>query len=180
MEYTGPIFQRVFIDEANSIKIPRCSFAYGKVNWFITSSVEDLLYPYGKKDYTLGKVVINGIKGSGFIKDTFYSNNGKNLSNFVQDLYLKNDNKFVETSFELPEPIENKISCYTPPELKALQGVALPEVIQALNAGDTESAIYKVGCSISSEEGIVQAVLKNLTSELESKNSILTNKKTQL
>lgn len=177
-QYSGPVFQRVFIDEANSIKIARCMVAYGKVNWFITSSVEDLLYPNGRKDYNYNKISVNGIKGSGFIKDTFIHNSGKNLSNFIQELYLKNNDKFVENSFNLPEPIENKISCFTPAELKILQDLALPEVIQALNAGDTASAISKVGCSVSNEESIVNAVLKNLNIEYETKTNQLKVKNT--
>ena len=179
-QYSGPIFQRVFIDEANSIRIAKCAQAYGKVNWFITSSVKDLLYPNGKRvyDMSLSKIFVNGIKGSGFIKDTFIHNSGKNLCNFIQELYLKNNNEFVENSFNLPEPIENKISCFTPAELKILQDLALPEVIQALNAGDTASAISKVGCSVSNEESIVNAVLKNLNTEFETKSNQLKVKNT--
>ena len=179
VHYKGPIFQRVIMDEANSIKIPRCKSVYGKINWFITSSIEDLLEPYGKKDYYAGKVIINGIKGSGFIKDSLAANYGKNYSNFIQDIYLKNKDLFVKNSFNLPEPIEYKISCYTPPELKALQGVALPEVINALNAGDLTSAIQQVGCNISSEKNIVDAVLHTLNTEF-NKKSLLLKEKRQL
>ena len=150
------------------------------MNWFITSSVEDLLEPYGKKDYYASKVLVNGIKGSGFIKDTFANNYGKNYCNFIQDIYLKNKDEFIEESFQLPNPIENKISCYTPPELKALQGLAIPEVIQALNDGDFNSAIEQVGCSISSETNIVDAVLKNLNIEFNKKDKALTEKKEYL
>lgn len=180
VKYKGPIFQRVFFDEANSIKIPRCQYAYGKMNWFITSSVEDLLEPYGKKDYYAGKVIINGIKGSGFIKDIFNNNSGRHYCNFLQDIYLKNKDQFIKDSFNLPEPIENKITCYTPPELKALQGVAIPEVIQALNAGDLNTAIQQVGCNISNEKNIVDLVLSNLNSEFSKKNSMLEQKNSKL
>ena len=178
--FNGPIFQRVFIDEANSIKIPKCKSVYGKVNWFITSSVEDLLQPWGKKDYYGGKVLINGIKGSGFIKDIFANNSGKNFSNFIQDYYIKNDDKFVEESFQLPEPNIIKHPCYTPPELKALQGVAVPEVIQALNAGDMVSAISQAGCVVHSETSIVDMVLKNLNTEYDTKKSILNDREIKL
>ena len=178
--YKGPVFQRVIFDEANSIKIPKCKYAYGKINWFITSSVEDLLEPNGKKDYYAGKVLINGIKGSGFIKDSLSTNYGKNYSNFIQDIYLKNKDSFIKESFNLPEPIENKINCYTPPELKVLQGLAIPEVIKALNAGDLTSAIEQVGCNISSEKNIVTAVLSTLNNEYSKKDAQLKEKKIAL
>ena len=179
-EWKGPIFERVIIDEANSIKIPRCRAAYGKVNWFITSSVKDLLVPYGSKDWVKNKILINGIKGSGFIKNVFIENSGDRKSNFIQDMYLKNSDSFVEDSFQLPEPNHIKISCFTPPELKALEGVAIPEVIQALNAGDVDSAIEQVGCQVHSESNIVDIVLKNLTDEFDSKSKLLENKNSKL
>lgn len=175
-KYKGPLFERVIFDEANSIRMPNCQYAYGKINWFVTSSVDDLLCPWGKKDYYNNKVIIKGITGKGFIKDIIGENSGRNKSNFLQDIYIKNSDKFVEDSFGLPDPIKNMIECYTPPELKALQGIGLPEVVQALNAGDVESAINQVGCKIHSEEGIIEAVLYKLNSELSNKQIILTDK----
>lgn len=179
LEYTGPIFQRVFFDEVNSIKIPSCMWAIGKINWFITSSVQDLLYAHGKYDYSNSKILINGIRGSGFIKDIFYNNCGPRLTNFVQDMYLKNNDNFVDSSFKLPDPIHSKIECFTPNAIKALNGLALPEIIQALNAGDLESAIQKLNCTVSTEEDIVKIYLKNMISDLEKKEKILSVKNTE-
>jgi SNF2 family DNA or RNA helicase len=179
-KYKGPLFERVIFDEANSIRMPNCRYAYGKINWFVTSSVDDLLCPWGKRDYYNNKIIIKGITGKGFIKNSLGENSGRNKSNFLQDIYIKNSDKFVEDSFGLPDPITNMIECYTPPELKALQGIGLPEVVQALNAGDVESAISQVGCSVKSEEGIIDAVLYKLNSELSNKQLILTDKNKSL
>jgi len=179
-KYKGPLFERVIFDEANSIRMPNCRYAYAKINWFVTSSVDDLLCPWGKRDHYTNKIIIKGITGKGFIKNTMCENSGRNKCNFLQDTYLKNSDQFVEDSFGLPDPITNMIECYTPPELKALQGIGLPEVIQALNAGDVESAISQVGCSIKSEEGIIDAVLYKLNSELSNKQLIIVNKKEAL
>jgi len=177
-KYSGPMFERVFIDEANSIKVPRFRYAYSKITWFITSSVDDLLYPRGKKDWYKNKVIINGIKGSGFIKNTFYTNSGKQLCNFIQDMYLKNNDDFVKASFKIPEPNYISTQCYTPPELKALQNVAIPEIISALNAGDITSAIEKVGCSVTDEDNIVELVLQTLNKRLLTKQNSLKQKET--
>ena len=158
--YNGPIFERVIFDEANSIKIPRSRKAYGKINWFVTSSVEDLLNPWGRWTYS-GKQ-INGITGTGFIKDTFTSNSHKYLLQSIQEMYLKNSDTFVEQSFEIPNPIKNIIRCWTPPELLVLNGIASPEVIHALNAGDTESAIRMTNCNVSNETDIIHSTLNHL------------------
>jgi FtsZ-binding cell division protein ZapB len=178
----GPIFQRVIIDEANSIKIPNCQNAYGIFNWFITSSVNELLYPSGKKDWNSGvyEIISKGISGYGFIKMTFSDNCHESLSDFVQRNFLKNNNQFVEDSFNLPDPIFNKIECYTPDELKILKDVGLPEVINALNAGDKDTALKLVGCNISNEKNIVDKVLKKITLELKDKKSKLEEKNNEM
>lgn len=177
-EYNGPIFERVFIDEANSIKVPRFKCIYGKFNWFITSSMEDLFYPNGisrtNKSSLIGNN--NGIRGTGFIRDTFLQNSSKNFCNFLQDMYLKNNDLFIEKSFKLPEPNIIKILCHTPPEIKALTGVAIPAVLKALSAGDFDSAIKSIGCDVTTEEDLVKNILINLENSLNDKKNILKKK----
>ena len=172
LKYTGPLFERVIIDEANSIKIPSCKCAYGKINWFITSSVEDLLYPWGKYNHTH----INGVIGSGFIKDTFTSNCHRYLLPSIQNMYLKNNDHFVEESFGLPEPIKKIITCWTPPELLVLKGIAAPEVIHALNAGDMSSAIQMTNCKVSNETDIIDSTLNYLYKSLQKYTQMITDK----
>jgi len=180
LTYKGPLFERVFIDEANSIKIPRCLHAYGKYNWFITSSVDDLLVPGGKKNYYSNKILINGIKGSGFIKETFMHNMDTRKYGSIQNMFLKNKDDFIIESFQLPEPLFTKFECYTPPELTALQGVGMPEVIHALNAGDIESAIEYVGCEVKDNKTIVEVVLLSLNNEVKQRITTLENKNSNI
>ena len=175
LSYKGPLFERVIIDEANSIKIPSCILAYGKINWFITSSVEDLLHPWGKWDYSTG-TQINGVIGSGFIKNTFTSNCHRYLLPSIQDMYLKNTDEFVKKSFDLPEPIKHIVKCWTPPELLVLKGIAAPEVIHALNAGDMASAIQMTHCNVSNETDIVDSTLNYLRQSLDKYTRLIEEK----
>ena len=178
----GPIFQRVIIDEVNSIRIPNFQEVYGIFNWFITSSVNELLYPSGEKRWKTNKweVISRGISGYGFIKNIFNENSRKILGKFVQRNFLKNNDNFVEESFNLPEPIVNKLECYTPNELKILQKSGLTDIINALNAGDNNTALKLVGCDITSEENIVDKVLKKFLKELQEKNENVIKKTNQL
>ena len=180
--YKGPLFERVIFDEANSIKISNCEYAYGKINWFITSSVEDLLRPYGmwQNNAIPGSKNIDGIRRTGFIRDMFAKNANRGLFDYIQDIYIKNKDEFVDKSFNLPDPIKHIIRCWTPDDLKVLQGIAIPAVIQALNAGDTKTAISLTNCNISNETSIVDKTLSYLLTKLstcnekiEEKNKIL-------
>ena len=163
----GPIFERVFYDEASSIKLPNCRRIYGKVNWFITSSFNDLLEPY------------KYIRTTGFIKNIFSYNNAISHSNFIQEIYLKNNDDFIKKSFELPEPKYNYIKCFTPPDINILQDIALPEVVNALNAGDVNSAINLVGCKIHNENDIKKLILYKLNTKFKkySNKKIINNLK---
>lgn len=187
----GPIFQRVIIDEADSIKIPNCPCAIGKFNWFITSSVNNLLFPSGiyhdEANYVIGGPytifvkeilgsTIKGIQGHGFIKDVFQSNCQESFSQITQEIFLKNNDQFIEDSFNLPKPIINKIECHTPKELKMLKDTGLIDVINALNAGDNETALKMVGCNIKNENNIVQEVIHKLQKDFDVKNEKIKEK----
>lgn len=187
-KYSGPIFERVIFDEANSIKIPACLSGMGKFNWFVTSSLEDLLYPCGDKSWCRYskkiKVNANGISGTGFIKKIFKFNSFDQLGNWnhILDMYLKNNDDFVKTSFKLPEPVFHKILCYTPPEIAALKNITMPDVMKALNAGDISTAIELVGCPIKNQSSISDMVLtqlqnkfKKLETKLKSKQNLITS-----
>lgn len=158
--YKGPLFQRVFFDEANSIKLPRCQMIMAKFHWFVSSSMDELMFPSG----TYGR----GIRYTGFLKKTLEANTFSSVKNynFVQDMYLKNTDAFVENSFRLPDPIIETIECFTPQELRALQNITNPEVMQALNAGDIESAVSLVGCRVVSQQSISGMVLHKLKESL--------------
>ena len=176
--YKGPLFERVIFDEANSIKISNCEYAYGKVNWFITSSVEDLLRPYGmwENNSIPGSKNIDGIRRTGFIRDIFAKNASPRLIDYIQDIYIKNNDDFVDKSFNLPDPIKHIIRCWTPDDLKVLQGIAMPAVIQALNAGDTKTAIALTHCNISNESNIVDKTLSYLHTKLTACNEKIEEK----
>ena len=55
---------------------------------------------------------------------------------YFQDMYLKNSDNFVKNSFQLPEPMITYYECLTPRYLEILKDVALPNIMEALNAGN--------------------------------------------
>lgn len=187
--YKGPLFQRVFFDEANSIKIPNCQRIMGKFHWFITSSLNEILFPKSQMSYServhLQQIIgttNTGIRYTGFLKNSLSENEFNSVGNFnfVQDMYLKNLDSFVKASFQLPDPIIRQIQCYTPPELNALRAIAMPDVIQALNAGDIGTAVELVGCQVVSQQTISDMVLHKLQQSLTNINTRLHQKAERL
>lgn len=183
-EYKGPIFQRVIFDEANSIHLPNCREVMGKYHWFVTSSLSELLFPRGHPIWHQGKSIPTGpgIRCKGFIRDTFQNNNFDRIPNWlhITGMYLKNCDDFVKASFALEEPLFREIQCFTPQEYMALKNISVPEVLQALHAGDITTAIEFIGCTVASETSITELVLHKLQKQLQQMEEKIAGKQDHL
>lgn len=184
----GFVFERVIFDEADSINIPNSQPCYSKRMWCITSSIDNLIYPKGynkkkKKDYNKKKN-IKGFKNNGFLKKTFIANDfiDKDViyANYFQDMYLKNSDNFVKNSFQLPEPIITYYECLTPKYLEILKNVALPNIMEALNAGNIKGAIEMTNCKKKSENNIIDCFLININSQINKLESDISSRQDKL
>ena len=112
----GFYFQRIIVDEVDSIRIPAFPFMYSKQIWYISSSINNLLYPNGRKtwnyDTSSYKVISTGIKGTGFLKDILINMFGRKGSyNWTGKLQafrpiftvVRNNIDFVNDSIKIPE-----------------------------------------------------------------------------
>ena len=190
----GYMFQRVIIDEADSIHIPAFPNIYGKYTWFVTSSINNLLFPHKKHlwNSTTNKyeTVSNGIKGTGLIKDSLLSAVDYNRPNHsyykgynscrIFKAIVRNHLKFIKESIYIPKPTVKYHKCYTPPELLAVTNAVNKEALKALNAGDVKKAMSMIGCESSTEDDIIKSVNKKLYKELENSKSNLKEKKKAL
>jgi len=166
---------RVIFDEADTIAIsqslqPKCEFV-----WFITSSLQNLMFPSGwyfcysqlNERRIITRKYIDGIKRNGFIKDTFRMLERSEANNILKFIVLKNPDSYVKSSFELQDPIVNIIHCKTPLYLHVLHGIISGEIMQMLNAGNVHGAIEKTGMNIDTCENIVQSVTQSLENTLQ-------------
>lgn len=141
-------FNRILIDEADTIKLPRdmnCQFNF---LWLITGTPSGLFYT--SKSF-LGKI---------FKEDNLNLN-----SNFV----IKNDDKFIEQSIILPHPKRFKIKCITPRELEIIKDLIPPSILQMINAGNSDQAIRTLNCNVDTNENILQVITKNLQESIANK-----------
>ena len=171
---------RLIFDEADSINIPNNLKTNALFYWFVTSSFTSLCNPDGiqkevvvKKPMRYGAVTQmteytttikeKGIKCNGFIRRTFNSVEGDNDRNHY---YLKNNDKFIEISFKLPDPMEHLIVCRDNLQIKVLSGIVSNDVMMMLNAGDTEAAIGRLTCEKGSEDNIITVVTQKLEQKI--------------
>jgi len=166
----GLLFERVIFDEANSIRIPSCKRLMGKMNWFISSSLLDLMFPRGDtiKNVIVNKIKttvnIDGITTTGFIRDSFIENSYLENLVLMSQCLIKNSDETIEKSFKLPNPKLYYISCLTPVDIAILNSnnAINNETLKALNAGDLQSALQSLGCETGTEEGILDIVVGKL------------------
>ena len=138
-------FNRIFIDEADTIKLPRemtCQFNF---LWLITGTPKGLLY-----------------SNKSFISKIF-NNNDLNINSYF---VIKNDDAFIEQSIKLPHPKRLKIKCLTPKELNIIKDLIPSSILQMINAGNTEQAIKALNCNVDTDENILQVITKKLVDNI--------------
>lgn len=189
----GYMFQRVIIDEADSIHIPSFPTVHGKYTWFVTSSINNLLYPFKKTKWSNTKnsyyTLSNGIRGTGLIKDSLlnavdytggnYYYKGYNSCRIFKTI-VRNNNMFLKESIYVPDPITHYHKCFTPPELLAITNAISKDALKALNAGDTKTAVALLGCDAGTEDDILTLVTDKLHKELDKLKLKLKDKTEQL
>lgn len=168
-------WNRVVFDEADSINIPSCSYPKSNFTWFLTSSIQNILFVQGyyyinsnQNRHFRGfkRILVNGIKKNGYIKDTC-----KNITYECDDvlkyLIIKNNDLFVKQSFNIREPNINYIHCKNPIYLSILDGILNNEVLTRLNAGDKEGALDMLEhCNINTASNILEHVTHDINAKL--------------
>lgn len=174
---SGIVFERVFFDEANSIRLPACEYVYGKMVWFITSSILDMIMPRGDnfvkgrdEDGRIIQETVDGISTTGFIRDIMTLNAEPSKLVFLTRMICKNPDTVIEESFNLPEPTKFFYNAFTPDDLRILtqSGALNTDTLQAINAGDIESAMLSLGCRSDTEEKLIDIVVSKLRQKHES------------
>lgn len=143
-------WNRIIIDEADSIKLPKDMTCQYNFMWLVTGTPTGLFYG-----------------GQSYITKMF---NGTTQNEKINDfLVFKNDEKFIEQSIVLPNPKRLKIKCITPRELNIIKDVIPPSVLQMINAGNSEQAIKALNCNVDTNENILQVVTKNILDSIKNK-----------
>lgn len=164
MQCLGYRLERVIFDEADTLAIPKCERIMAKFYWFVTSSVSNLVYPNGM--YIHNQRRVEGVRGNDFVKHTFQS-----ILSFpyIDSLFIKNKDDFVDTSFRLPVPEFRSYLCKTPGYMNVIGQFASPRVVECLNAGDVTSAMQYLrdsGVNVNSGEHILQVLANNFQVKL--------------
>lgn len=148
-------FKRVFYDEADSIRIPRCEKLNSLFYWFVTASSKSLLYC--------------DVRCTGFFRTVFCTANRY----ILKYLMVKNNEKFIHESFNLQDYKSINIQCSTNNILTILSNHVSDNVQRMICAGDIEGAMSTFDLQSTSEDNIIKIVCEDLCTKLENKKNKL-------
>jgi hypothetical protein len=151
---------RVFVDEIDSIPLPRNINIKFNFLWLITGT------PSG-----ISKKGKNSLLG-----DLFERYN----ENYSKYFVIKNKDDYIDSSIKLPHPHRYKILCLSPRELTVIQNIIPNSILQMINAGNSEEAIKTLNCNVDTNDNIFQVITKDLKDKIKNKEKELNLEKDRL
>ena len=151
-------WKRVFYEEADSINIPANRNIRSKFYWLITATPRRL-FPYHRS--------------TGFLRQMVHSLYNLCYTNNLKKILIKNSYKTIEHSIKLPSVKNKIIRCLIPPQLRQLRKYVSQQVLEALNAGDIDSALTLLNCKVESKENLTKAIKEDLEFKLSRANAKL-------
>lgn len=177
------VFSRLFIDEADSIKITR-SILNSNFLWLVSSTYDVLCNPQGQRkyaneagqlsdyySYSQGFTNYLYIKGvSSAIIKSFISGFFCSIEASIRKLLLiKNDDEFIKQAFSLQDYVVNILRSKSPIVANVLGNFVSQDVMNHINGGDIQGAIELLNCKKLSENFLIEAVTKDFEDKLKNK-----------
>lgn len=139
---------RIIIDEADTISLGMKNDFNANFIWLMTATPKSLRY---STKYFLSNIF------KGILPWTF------------EYLIVKNNNEFIEKSIVLPIPKRITIKCLTPKEIKIIESFIPGNILNMINAGNTEEAIKTLNFNVSTGDNILKVITRNLTDAISNK-----------
>jgi len=146
--YSDKKWNRFIIDEADTIPFASIDKIKASFVWLVTGTTNGI--PCSKKKY---------------LKDIF----GKNLSWQPDFLTVKNKQEHINTSINLPKPNRITIKCHTPLEILLLAEHIPRNVMNMINAGNSDAAIRALNCHVDTSDNIYKVISKNYEMAIKNK-----------
>jgi hypothetical protein len=149
--FLGMTVSRIIFDEVHMMKIPNSKSINSSFYWFISASPCEIERFTGKKH--------------GFLPQAL-----KNILHIEPKcgIIFRNEQKNIDMSIKLPTPNTKILKVRMSNILNVLNGIVGNNILEAIAAGDTKSAIEQLSLEKTDEDNIINVVNKHLKQELES------------
>lgn len=137
-------WRRVIIDEADTVQYPSDDVVDGKIIIYITGTPDNILN-----------------SNSNYFSSVFDSRV------LINKLKVFNNNEYINKSINLPKPNRIKIKCITPLELNIIYDIISPQIIQMINAGNSEEALKQLNCDMNTSDNIIKILVNAIDKEID-------------
>jgi predicted Zn-ribbon and HTH transcriptional regulator len=160
------MFQRLIIDEADSLYVVKFKMVNATFKWCITATHNTLLSGTGQTAMQSMRRLFQDNYGSGY--------DWTHLREFGKNLVVRSTDDFVKQSLQLPPYSVRVIVTRMSPIVNSLRSYVPLEVMEAVNACDINSAVLRLGCETSdTEDGLISAITSHYRNEIEHLTEIL-------
>lgn len=158
-------WSRVIFDESDSINIPACAKPSARFVWFVSSSLNNLLFCNGHfwkcdEHSKLTRVVTRGITQSGYIKSTFKRLESTTADRILPSIVVKMKNSYIDDHLRLPPVHQHVVKCRDPICLTVLNHAVSEHMTMLLNADDTLGVLDYLGCPVDTKDNIISYICK--------------------
>lgn len=159
-------WSRVIFDEADSINIAACTPPKCQFVWFVSSSLNNLLFCNGYywkiENSCITRMVTTGILRNGYIKNTFKQLETVKERHILKSVIIKLNDSYIDSFIPLLPIKHNNIICQTPYYLKVLHDVLPDNMVDILHGNDLQYALQVLGFPVDSNENIISFVSRNI------------------
>jgi|TARA_B110000261_G_scaffold161005_1_gene201653 hypothetical protein len=159
-------WSRVIYDEADSIGISACVKPNSRFVWFVTSSLNNLLFSDGyywkNTDTKIVKVVTSGIPNTGYIKNIFKSLEDIRDRLVLSSFIVKMHDGYIDGYMNLPKIERLSVLCHTPYYLRVIHDELSDRVKDLMHGNDLDAAMLALGCPVDSKENLISFITRNL------------------
>ena len=152
----GYVWDRVIIDEADTIPISNSNPIMSRMFWMVSASISSFIFPYSSPPP----------HRRGFIRNLIESQS--QFAFYKQYAYFRSSDEALTRSFPLPDVETQIVRCFTPEHVRVAYASNISGVIDAVNAGDTEEALRLAQVdSETDSDGLIHTLRHNLQSQKE-------------
>ena len=159
-------WSRIIFDEADSINIPACAAPKSRFVWFVTSSLNNLLFSNGYylklQETKVGRYITSGIPKYGYIKNTFRTMDTITDFKMLRAMIVKVNDDYIAEYLKLPKILHHTIICQSPYYIRAIHEHVSQSVRDSLHANDVNNAMEILGCAVDSKENLISFTTRNL------------------
>lgn len=148
-EFADKSFSRVVFDEVDTIDIPNTKRIRGGFFWFVSASVIN--------------ITCCNRRNKGFLIDVLHMNR----SVYNHFLYVRNNDRDVDSSMRLQIPITTIVKCRTQRILNLLGGVIPQRIQQMISGGDIRGAMDELNIFNDTSDNILMVVTDSFQRQLQ-------------